>query len=234
MTTGGGKSLTYQISGLLRPGLCIVVSPLISLMIDQFEGLRKRAIPSVMIHSGMTARQIENAWSSIQFNKTKFVFLSPERLQTKAFKALYPKLNIGLLVVDEAHCISEWGHDFRPSYLKIGLIRQFQDSYPTLGLTATATGCPGYQSFLKLRNGPPPNSFSRPNLAFQVINESNKYNCLLEKLIDSKKSAPSSLPKSTKVLSNCFVLQQHDIQAKYYHTGLSNAARIPFSMNGPK
>ena len=162
MTTGGGKSLTYQISGLLRPGLCIVVSPLISLMIDQFEGLRKRAIPSVMIHSGMTARQIENAWSSIQFNKTKFVFLSPERLQTKAFKALYPKLNIGLLVVDEAHCISEWGHDFRPSYLKIGLIRQFQDSYPTLGLTATATPqvAQDIKDFFKAaKYGSPPNEF---------------------------------------------------------------------------
>ncbi|HCE85173.1 MAG TPA: RecQ family ATP-dependent DNA helicase [Bacteroidetes bacterium] len=229
MTTGGGKSLTYQISGLLRPGLCIVVSPLISLMIDQFESLKKRAIPSVMIHSGMTARQIENAWSSIQFNKTKFVFLSPERLQTKAFKALYPKLKIGLLVVDEAHCISEWGHDFRPSYLKIGLIRQFQDAYPTLGLTATATPqvAQDIKDFLKLRNTVHhQTSFSRPNLAFQVINDSNKYNCLLEKLIDSKKERTIIFVRNRrKCYQIASFLQQHDIQAKYYHAGLSNAAR---------
>ena len=139
MPTGGGKSITFQVAGLMLGGLTIVVTPLISLMKDQTDNLKKRRIEAVFFHSGMTMREQRHAWERILNNKAKFLYIAPERLTNKSFLSEIRNLPIRLIVVDEAHCISQWGYDFRPSYLKINTLRQHFETVPILALTATAT-----------------------------------------------------------------------------------------------
>ena len=136
MPTGGGKSLTYQVPTLAREGLCIVVTPLIALMKDQVDRLRARAVPAVAIHSGLSPRQIDIALDNCAY--VKFLYVAPERLATEAFRLRVVRMNVQLIAVDEAHCISQWGYDFRPSYLRIAELREKLPGVPVLALTASA------------------------------------------------------------------------------------------------
>ena len=139
MPTGGGKSLTYQIPGLAQEGLCIVVTPLIALMKDQVDRLRARHIPAVAIHSGLSPRAIDIALDNCVYGDVKFLYVAPERLATEAFRLRVVRMNVSLVAVDEAHCISQWGYDFRPSYLRIAELREKLPGVPVLALTASAT-----------------------------------------------------------------------------------------------
>ena len=134
MPTGGGKSLTYQVPGLAQPGLCIVVTPLIALMKDQVDRLRARRIPAVAIHSGLSPRQIDIALDNCVYGDVKFLYVAPERLATEAFRLRVERMKVSLLAVDEAHCISQWGYDFRPSYLRIAELREKLPGVPVLTL----------------------------------------------------------------------------------------------------
>ena len=139
MPAGGGKSITFQIPALAKDGLCIVVTPLIALMKDQVENLRKKGIKAVAVFTGMTQNEIEIALNNCIYGNYKFLYLSPERLGTEVFQTLVKKMNVNLIAVDESHCISQWGYDFRPSYLKIAEIKEYIPDVPVLALTATAT-----------------------------------------------------------------------------------------------
>ena len=139
MPTGGGKSLTYQIPGLASEGVCIVVTPLIALMKDQVQNLRKRGIKALAVYSGMTRQEILTALENCIFGDYKFLYISPERLDTDIFRTKLRSMKVSMITVDESHCISQWGYDFRPAYLKIAEIRTLLPGIPVLALTATAT-----------------------------------------------------------------------------------------------
>jgi RecQ family ATP-dependent DNA helicase len=139
LPTGGGKSICFQVPALAKEGICLVVSPLIALMKDQVENLKKRGIPALLIHSGMQRRDVVQTLKNATQDYFRFLYVSPERLETSLFKEYLPALNVNLIAVDEAHCISQWGYDFRPSYLRIAGLRKELPGIPVLALTASAT-----------------------------------------------------------------------------------------------
>ena len=139
MPTGGGKSITFQVPALAKGGTCLVVSPLIALMKDQVENLRKKGINAMAIHSGLTRREIDIALDNVAYGSVKFLYLSPERLGTELFLERLQKMTISMIAVDESHCISQWGYDFRPSFLEIAKLREHLPDVPILAVTATAT-----------------------------------------------------------------------------------------------
>src|SRR5664280_2303354 len=140
MPTGGGKSITFQVPALAQEGICLVITPLIALMKDQVNRLNELEIKSIAIHSGMSGEEIDNALENCIFGDYKFLYISPERISTRIFQARVARLNLLLVAIDEAHCISQWGYDFRPSYLKIASLREFiSEKVPFLALTASAT-----------------------------------------------------------------------------------------------
>ena len=139
MPTGGGKSITFQVPALLMDGTCIVITPLIALMKDQVDNLKRIGIKTTSIHSGMSRQEIITQLENCIFGEYKFLYISPERLGSEIFLAKLQAMKVSLLVIDESHCISQWGYDFRPSYLKIAEIRKLLPNIPVLALTATAT-----------------------------------------------------------------------------------------------
>ncbi|HBZ35852.1 MAG TPA: RecQ family ATP-dependent DNA helicase, partial [Rikenellaceae bacterium] len=139
LPTGGGKSICFQIPALMVEGICLVVSPLIALMKDQVENLKKRGIKALQVHSGMTRDEIDYTLDNAIYGDYKFLYLSPERLQSEIVRVRISNMNVSFLVVDEAHCISQWGYDFRPDYLLIKDIRDIVGNVPVIALTATAT-----------------------------------------------------------------------------------------------
>ncbi len=140
MPTGGGKSITFQVPAMALDGICLVISPLVALMKDQVENLRKRGIKAAAIHSAMTHEQILTTLENCEYGDFKFLYVSPERLKTELFLERLNFLRISMIAVDEAHCISQWGYDFRPSYLQIAdLLQRLPHDTPVLALTATAT-----------------------------------------------------------------------------------------------
>ena len=139
LPTGGGKSICFQVPGIAREGMTIVISPLIALMEDQVSHLKKAGLRAAAITSAMTFREIDITLDNAVFGGLDFLYVSPERIQSSIFLARIEKMNVGLLVVDEAHCISTWGHDFRPTYAKIGALRSVLNQVPIIALTATAT-----------------------------------------------------------------------------------------------
>lgn len=139
MPTGGGKSITFQVPALAQEGLCLVITPLIALMKDQVRNLRERGIKATAIYSGMTREEIVIALENCIFGNYKFLYVSPERLDTEIFQIKLRSMHVSLITVDESHCISQWGYDFRPAYLKIADIRQLLPGVPVIALTATAT-----------------------------------------------------------------------------------------------
>jgi ATP-dependent DNA helicase RecQ len=224
LPTGGGKSICFQIPALLRDGLCIVVSPLIALMKDQVEQLRKRGILAVAIHSGMSRYQIDILLNNAIYGDTKFLYVSPERLQTELFIARFRQMNVSLIAIDEAHCISQWGYDFRPPYLQIASLREIHQKVPMIALTASATSQVQVDITEKLqfRQGSAffKKSFARDNLSFVVRKTENKEQKLLEIL--QKVKGPAIIyvrsRKATQEIARW--LGKKNIRASFYHAGL--------------
>ena len=229
LPTGGGKSLCFQVPALARPGLCIVVSPLIALMKDQVISLQKRGIKALAIYSGMTTEQIDIAFDNAVFDKeVKFLYLSPERLTTSLFRERLKRMNVNLFAVDEAHCISQWGYDFRPPYLKIAEIREYIPNVPILALTATATPKVITDIQQKLNFGKTnvvQLSFERKNLSYFVQKEENKLTVLLKIAAKNKGSGIVYVRnrKKTKEISDYFNINK--ISADFYHAGLNHKTR---------
>ncbi|MCX8490110.1 MAG: RecQ family ATP-dependent DNA helicase, partial [Cyclobacteriaceae bacterium] len=139
LPTGGGKSVCFQVPALAMDGLCVVITPLIALMQDQVEQLKQKGIAAIAIHSGLSHQAIDILLDNCIYGQQKFLYVSPERLQTELFQARFKKMNVNLIAVDEAHCISQWGYDFRPPYLQIAQLREVKPNVPIIGLTASAT-----------------------------------------------------------------------------------------------
>ena len=177
LPTGGGKSLCYQLPALMAEGLCIVVSPLIALMKDQVQRLNDRHIKAACIVSGMSADEVSAVLNNSIAGSIKLLYVSPERLRQRRFIEHLRHMKVSLIAVDEAHCISQWGHDFRPTYLQVADIRQYHPSAPIIALTATATAAvvADIEQQLHMRN---PrlfrSTFARPNLSYQVVSDDSK------------------------------------------------------------
>ncbi|MFH1160643.1 MAG: ATP-dependent DNA helicase RecQ [bacterium] len=228
LPTGGGKSICYQIPALARDGLCLVISPLIALMKDQVDNLKKRGIAAAALHSGMHRDEIDLVISNAKFGNTKLLYISPERLETIFMRDTIGKMKVNLLAVDEAHCISQWGYDFRPPYLNIADIRPLIPGIPVLALTATATPnvVKDIQQKLHFRKENLfQQSFERKNLIYFVIKEEDKLNRLLR--IIRKVNGPGIIyvrnRRETKEISSFLV--KNNISADYYHAGLDPKTR---------
>ena len=228
MPTGGGKSITFQVPALAQSGLCIVITPLIALMKDQVQNLRKRGIKALAIYSGMTRQEIVTALENCIFGDYKFLYISPERLDTEIFRIKLRSMKVSMITVDESHCISQWGYDFRPAYLKIAEIRELLPGVPVLALTATATPevVKDIQSRLKFREENVFRmSFERKNLAYIVRKTDNKTGELLHilKRIDGSAIIYVRNRRRTKEITE--LLMQEGITADFYHAGLDNAVK---------
>ena len=228
LPTGGGKSICFQVPALQRDGICIVVSPLISLMKDQVDNLKKRGIEAKAIYSGMRYKQIDELLDNCIYGRTKLLYLSPERLKSELAIERISKMNVNLIAIDEAHCISQWGYDFRPSYLEISEIRKLHPQVPVIALTATATPevVKDIQEKLEFKEAKVfQNSFKRENLAYVVRKEENKE----EKLLDILNKVPGTSVvyvrnrRKTKDISN--FLRRNNIYADFYHAGLNSDLR---------
>jgi ATP-dependent DNA helicase RecQ len=224
LPTGGGKSITFQVPALAKPGLCLVISPLIALMKDQVENLKKMGIKASMIISGMSFYEIMNTLDNATYDKSmKFLYVSPERLETALFKSRLPALKINLIVIDEAHCISQWGYDFRPSYLKIAEIRAELPNVPVLALTATATPEVVDDIQEKLHfNGKNvfKKSFERKNLTYYVKHTDKKNNDLLTLCKFFKGTGIVYVRNRRKTVEFAQFLVKNGISADCYHAGL--------------
>ncbi len=228
MPTGGGKSLTFQVPAMAMEGVCIVVTPLIALMKDQVENLKKRGIRAAVIYSGMSAEEILTTLENTVFEAYKFLYVSPERLASPIFIEKIKQARVCMIAVDESHCISQWGYDFRPSYLKIAEIREIIPDAPVLALTATATPevVDDIQEKLRFREKNVfRKSFARSNLAYVVRTTENKDEYLLKIL----KSVPGTSVvyvrnrKKTKEVAEFLV--QNGISAEHFHAGLKNETK---------
>lgn len=228
MPTGGGKSITFQVPALAQEGICIVITPLIALMKDQVQNLRKREIKALAIYSGMTRQEILTALENCIFGNYKFLYISPERLDTEIFRTKLRSMKVSMITVDESHCISQWGYDFRPAYLKIAEIRELLPEVPVLALTATATPevVTDIQARLKLREGNVFRmSFERKNLAYIVRKTDNKTKELLYILQRISGSAIIYVRNRRRTKEITELLMNEGITADFYHAGLDNAVK---------
>jgi ATP-dependent DNA helicase RecQ len=225
MPTGGGKSITFQVPAMIMEGLCLVVTPLIALMKDQVDNLRARNIKATTVYSGMTADELNKHFDNCIYGNYKFLYISPERLHTELFTKKLPLMNVRLLVVDESHCISQWGYDFRPSYLHIADIRKvLPEGVPVLALTATATPevVDDIQEKLLFRKkNVLKKSFVRENLAYIVRNTENKMDELIHILrrVDGTAIIYVRNRKHTQDIAKA--LQQAGFSAHFFHAGLN-------------
>lgn len=228
MPTGGGKSICFQVPALCQEGICIVISPLIALMKDQVHNLRSRNIPAAAIYSGMHYKEIDRTFDNCIYGNVKLLYLSPERLVTDLAKERISRMHVNLIAVDEAHCISQWGYDFRPPYLEIATFRELAPKAPILALTATATpevvddiqeklGFKTEHVFQK--------SFARSNLAYVVLNEEGKLEKLLDILQKVKGSGVVYVRNRRKTKEIAQFLMQKGIPADFYHAGLQPEER---------
>ena len=224
LPTGGGKSICFQIPAIVRDGICIVISPLVALMIDQVKSLKKRKIKAECIHADLNKNEIDRILDNCIFGNVKLLYISPERISSQLFLERFKRMNISFIAVDEAHCISQWGYDFRPSYLKIKDLKKIFPSLAFLALTATATPkvCEDIQQQLEFKeNNIVQDSFKRQNLSYNVIFPKDKYLYTL-KLINKHKKQSTIIyvrtRKACKVLFN--LLRKNNIDCTYYHAGL--------------
>ncbi len=229
MPTGGGKSITFQVPAMAKDGICLVITPLIALMKDQVENLKKKGIKALAIHSGLTRDEISAALDNCIFGDYKFLYLSPERLATQVFRIRVQEMNVNLIAVDEAHCISQWGYDFRPSYLRISALRELLPGVPVLALTATATPAVAddIMDRLAFRDGKLlKKSFERKNLVYVVRNTEDKPRELL-KIVEGIPGAGVVYVRNrrkTRELSDYLV--SNGYSADYYHAGLKFEDRM--------
>lgn len=228
MPTGGGKSICFQVPALMKEGICLVVTPLIALMKDQVANLRSRNIPAAAIYAGMYYQDVEKLLEEARRGSYKFLYVSPERLQSKRFLEYCDGMPVSLLAIDEAHCISQWGYDFRPAYLEIAEIRTQFPGVPILALTASATPKVQVDICEKLRMQKPAvftKSFVRSNLSYSIIEEADKQ----PKILHILNRVPGSAivycrnRKGTRELAD--MLEQNGISASYYHAGLTGEER---------
>lgn len=228
LPTGGGKSVCFQVPALATEGLCLVISPLIALMKDQVAQLQKRQIPAVAVHAGLHKREIDIALDNCVYGKIKFLYLSPERLQTDIFRERVTRMQVSLIAVDEAHCISQWGYEFRPPYLEIAALRQILPQIPIIALTATAT--PDVQTDirekLQFRQGQVfQKSFARPTLSYSCLEAEDKPGRLLKILQSVAGTAIVYVSSRRLTVEIAKYLKLHRLTATAYHAGLTHAER---------
>lgn len=230
LPTGGGKSICFQIPALQTEGVCLVISPLIALMKDQVNNLEKKGIPALSIHGGMSIFEVKETLQKAAYGDCKFLYLSPERLETNVFLEYLPAININLIAVDEAHCISQWGYDFRPPYLRIAQLRK-QISYDVAVLALTASATPvvqkdivdklefekGYEVFTQ--------SFLRPNISYSVFKADSKINKALEVLNNVPGSSIVYCKSRKQTREVAQLLSYQNIRADFYHAGLTQDER---------
>ena len=228
MPTGGGKSLTYQVSGLAMEGVCLVVTPLIALMKDQVEDLKNRQIPAEAIYTGMRRDRVESIINKCICDTVKFLYVSPERLYSERFREKLRLMNVCLITVDEAHCISQWGYDFRPPYLRIAEVREFFPGVATLALTATATP-EVVEDIQKQLHFSTPNvlskSFRRENISYVIRDTEAKPLELFNILSKVQGGAIVYVRTRLKASSIAAFLNKSGIKSDFYHAGLSSAQR---------
>lgn len=228
LPTGGGKSICFQVPALALEGICIVVSPLIALMKDQVEQLKKRNIPAIALYSGLTRREIDIILDNCVFNHYKFLYVSPERIQTELFIERVKRMRVGLLAIDEAHCISQWGYDFRPPYLEIVKLRDILPQVPVIALTATATREVKADIIEKLAFRPGKifqKSFARENLSYSAFEEEDKERKMLTILQKVPGSAVVYTRSRKRTQQLAEWLLKAGISADFYHAGLNNDQR---------
>lgn len=230
LPTGGGKSLTFQVPALARKGLCLVVTPLVALMRDQVQHLVERNILAAAIYSEMGSNAIESTLSRCLYGNVKLLYVSPERLANETFRTLLPSLNVTMIAIDEAHCISQWGYDFRPSYLKIAEIRELLPQVPVLALTATATPevCEDIKRQLRFRNNNKTlrTSFARDNLHY-IVREVEDKPLYLLRIIEAIQEGAVIVYTSSRQRTHEIAawIQQRGYDAAYFHAGLSAAQK---------
>jgi len=228
MPTGGGKSVTFQVPALVMEGICLVITPLIALMKDQVDQLNRRQIKAMAIHSGMRSYEIDVALNNCVFGGYKFLYVSPERLTTPLFRTRVSDMQVNLLAVDEAHCISQWGYDFRPSYLEISKLREILKEVPVLALTATATPevCDDIQERLGFaRKNLFQMSFNRENLDYLVVATEDKAGELARQVSQLEGSGIVYTRSRKKCVELSKLLTQNGIPSNYYHAGLKQDLR---------
>jgi ATP-dependent DNA helicase RecQ len=229
MPTGGGKSICFQVPAMMKDGLCLVISPLIALMKDQVANLKNKGIPALSIYSGMNYAEVIRTLKNAAYGNFKFLYVSPERLETALFLEYFPIIKVSLVAVDEAHCVSQWGYDFRPPYLRIAAIREALDGIPILAITASA--------ILEVQNDICEKlafnknharfhlSFQRSNLSYSVFNPPSKQKKLLEilKKVNGSGIVYCKSRKGTRKIDE--ILKLNGISSSHYHAGLSNDER---------
>lgn len=227
MPTGGGKSICFQVPGLMREGITLVVTPLIALMKDQVQNLNDRGVRALAIHAGMSRHEVDLALNNAAYGDYKFLYLSPERLGTQLFRSYIDVLDVSFIVVDEAHCISQWGYDFRPDYLRIGELRERIDA-PVIAVTATATPSVaqdimerlGFKEKLLLKSG-----FERPNLSYIVRQVEDKYSQILNVCNGVPGTGIVYARNRRKCEELSAFLRAQGVSASFYHAGLGGQAR---------
>ncbi|MDD2491036.1 MAG: RecQ family ATP-dependent DNA helicase [Bacteroidales bacterium] len=228
MPTGGGKSITFQIPALIQDGIALVITPLIALIKDQTESLRSKGIPVIAIHSGMSSIEIDALLDNAIMGEYKFLYLSPERLSSDLFKARVSKMNVSYLIIDEAHCISQWGHDFRPDYLKIKEIKSIISPISTIAVTATATPAVVEEIIKNLELLSPniiKSSFKRDNLSYVCREDTDKYGQLLKIVRNVSGSGIIYVRERRKTFEVSEFLQAHGVSAEPYNAALAPASR---------
>ena len=224
LPTGGGKSICFQVPALVKEGVCIVISPLIALMQDQVENLKKRDIKAITIPSGSNQNEIITLFDQVKFGKVKFLYISPERLQARLIQQKIKELNVNLIAIDEAHCISEWGHDFRPSYRNIKILKEILPEVPFIALTATANNkvLKDISNNLQLSNHRLfKKSFFRENLAYQVFKIEDKLERLLQIFTKTKVPAIIYVNSRKKTAEIANFLNANAFKSTFYHAGLT-------------
>ena len=229
LPTGGGKSVCFQVPAMMQEGICLVITPLIALMQDQVKQLKQLGIAAVAVHSGMHAREIDITLDNCIYGKQKFLYLSPERLQTELFQVRVKKMNVCLVAIDEAHCISQWGYDFRPPYLQIAELRKLKPDVPFIALTASATKLVKEDIISKLELKSPAlfqKSFARENISFVVRKTEVKEKKLLEVLGKVSGVAIVYVRSRKGTVALAKFLEKNKISSTYYHAGLDHAERM--------